>query len=652
MRLIKLKCFHNKLFPFRYGEYPELCGILHKYIRPKDIILVVGCGNSKLSQDLYDVGYSSITNIDLSGVVIKQMMEANKTRTGMSWSQMDATAMNFDAENFSVVLDKGTLDAMCTDDSMEVQKRTQKYFSEVSRVLSEKGGRFVCITLLQSHILKLLLDFFSTNNFMFRVVRCMEAEKKTAETSASGQSMPVFVVVATKFKLLQQKLFEVCLVGEIIQRLSDEREIRQAIESIQQAAMIQNGLTKNSQAALDSEIQLELYKPNTSVPRYKIYVLDQKPMRGNGQFACFVVPQGREMEWLFSTTEGRRKLQESSKHNRLAIVSMQRDHSYASLDSVQRELDSYITSLAQNDLKGKIPYLSLGTDVGQREKICSGTSDQSGPYVVEDISISDNKTLRRLIFLNNQNTIQSEAAVKIVKSKKGLKKAIDKTYLSCQHHLYMTVGLNLSAQQEGRNLVIGLGGGALCTFIHQCLPSIHIIAVEIDPVILDIATKYFGLTINEKIEVKIQDGLEYLKEATRSSPQVTFNSILFDVDSKDSTVGISCPPKAFLEATVLNAVKILIGTSGVFVLNLVCRDNTLRDQVVHDLRQYFSSICTFKLDEDLNEIIYCRNLPLTSSEWQQSLEKSAKQINTLSKKQKIDESCLIDINEFIEGLKI
>lgn len=39
-----------------YGEYPELCGILHKYINDKNRVLIIGCGNSKLSQDLYDIG--------------------------------------------------------------------------------------------------------------------------------------------------------------------------------------------------------------------------------------------------------------------------------------------------------------------------------------------------------------------------------------------------------------------------------------------------------------------------------------------------------------------------------------------------------------------------------------------------------------------
>lgn len=42
---------------FRYGEYPELCEILVKYVKMKDDILIVGCGNSTLSMSLYDVGY-------------------------------------------------------------------------------------------------------------------------------------------------------------------------------------------------------------------------------------------------------------------------------------------------------------------------------------------------------------------------------------------------------------------------------------------------------------------------------------------------------------------------------------------------------------------------------------------------------------------
>ena len=44
-----------------------------RYCKTKDDILVVGCGNSTLSADLFDVGHRSLVSIDLSEVVVSQM---------------------------------------------------------------------------------------------------------------------------------------------------------------------------------------------------------------------------------------------------------------------------------------------------------------------------------------------------------------------------------------------------------------------------------------------------------------------------------------------------------------------------------------------------------------------------------------------------
>ena len=67
-----------------YGEYGELCGILHKYIKPNDDVLMVGCGNSKLSSDLYDVGYKNMVSIDISDKVIDQMQRQKRSmQTGL-----------------------------------------------------------------------------------------------------------------------------------------------------------------------------------------------------------------------------------------------------------------------------------------------------------------------------------------------------------------------------------------------------------------------------------------------------------------------------------------------------------------------------------------------------------------------------------------
>lgn len=55
-------------------------------------------------------------NIDVSQVVIKQMKDLNRVkRPDLVFEQMDATKMTYDDGKFSVVLDKGTLDALMPD---------------------------------------------------------------------------------------------------------------------------------------------------------------------------------------------------------------------------------------------------------------------------------------------------------------------------------------------------------------------------------------------------------------------------------------------------------------------------------------------------------------------------------------------------------
>lgn len=175
---------------------------MHKYIKQKDAILITGCGNSSISADLYDVGYSNITNIDVSEVVIKQMKAVNASRIDMKFICMDALKMSFPNEEFSVILDKGTLDALMPDDTKETIERIDKYFAEIKRVL-KLGGRYFCISLLQKHILKKLVMEFSDKSWMFRVIRCHEAEEKNVE-NGDGNTLPVFIVVVTKFKQMPQ----------------------------------------------------------------------------------------------------------------------------------------------------------------------------------------------------------------------------------------------------------------------------------------------------------------------------------------------------------------------------------------------------------------------------------------------------------------
>ncbi|XP_072936789.1 eEF1A lysine and N-terminal methyltransferase homolog [Epargyreus clarus] len=630
----------NKAFEW-YGEYLELCAHLHKYIKKGDSILITGCGNSTLSADLYDVGYTNITNIDVSEVVIKQMRSINANRMGMKFICMDALNMSFGNEEFNVVLDKGTLDALMPDDLEDTVQRIDKYFSEIKRVL-KPSGRFVCISLLQSHILKHLLNTFCDRSWMFRVVRCHEAEEKNA-LDGDGSTLPVFVVVATKFKEMPKLILEACMAGEKMQRLETTEELKACIKSIQDTAFVTNGLAKTTLDG-DDEVSLDLMQPGEETPRYTLYVVDQKRSQAINKYAVFIVPQGRESEWLFGTAAGRRQLQDSARFGRLVVAVLRRGHLFSSLDAVKDELAHSAKMLAPSGFTGQIPFLSLGSDVGRRSRVRSGGSALSGRYVVEDVDV-DGDTHRRLLFLDNQFLVQSEAKLKTVKRKNKMKTVVDFGHISL-YHSFMCVGAQLAGTSS--IAVLGLGGGSLCMFLKKCLHNPRIVAVELDPAMLDVAKTDFELETDERLQVQIKDGVDFLREEADKGQQ--YGAVMFDMDSKDRTLGLSCPPPQFLENDSLSHVKKILSDNGHFILNLVCRDTQLQSNILGTLKQHFKHLASAKLYEEVNEIIFAANGSRAYST--DVLEKAASELNALSKQRNLVKDKCVDLKDFLQSITI
>ncbi|KIY68899.1 S-adenosyl-L-methionine-dependent methyltransferase [Cylindrobasidium torrendii FP15055 ss-10] len=105
----------NKTFDW-FKTYADVAPILRELIPNKNArILMLGCGNSTLSEDMYDDGYTNIVNVDYSSVVIAQMKARHEgVRPGMEWKVMDVRALEFNDASFDVAIDKGTMDAMMT----------------------------------------------------------------------------------------------------------------------------------------------------------------------------------------------------------------------------------------------------------------------------------------------------------------------------------------------------------------------------------------------------------------------------------------------------------------------------------------------------------------------------------------------------------
>jgi spermidine synthase len=61
-------------------------------------------------------------------------------------------------------------------------------------------------------------------------------------------------------------------------------------------------------------------------------------------------------------------------------------------------------------------------------------------------------------------------------------------------------------------LEIGLGGGRTASYLHHYLPEVQITSVELDPVVFELARKYFKVKVDDKFTVMTKDGRLFLTD--------------------------------------------------------------------------------------------------------------------------------------------
>ena len=146
-----LKGYWDKIYngyfdkkPFDWLEdWQSLKGILEPRINKKDKILNIGCGNACLTEDMYDNGYHNIINMDFSQVVIDQMQSKNSSRHKMVYETGDVLDMKYADQEFDIVIDKSTLDAISCGGKGSYVNMARALF-EVQRVLKTGG---ICIVI-------------------------------------------------------------------------------------------------------------------------------------------------------------------------------------------------------------------------------------------------------------------------------------------------------------------------------------------------------------------------------------------------------------------------------------------------------------------------------------------------------------------------
>jgi spermidine synthase len=91
----------------------------------------------------------------------------------------------------------------------------------------------------------------------------------------------------------------------------------------------------------------------------------------------------------------------------------------------------------------------------------------------------------------------------------------DELALPVVYTRFMTVGLAYASGLD--NLIeIGFGGGRTAWYLHKHLPALDITCVELDPAVVELARKYFGVRSEDRFEIAVADGRSYLLKSKQT----------------------------------------------------------------------------------------------------------------------------------------
>jgi spermidine synthase len=180
------------------------------------------------------------------------------------------------------------------------------------------------------------------------------------------------------------------------------------------------------------------------------------------------------------------------------------------------------------------------------------------------------------------------------------------------HHLEspyppaMIAGLAL-AERIDRLAVLGLGGGTIPAFLRAHLQLCRIDVVEIDPIVADIARRFFGFAEDPMLRLYIEDARRFLE---RSSGR--YDAII--VDCSDAG-GI--PPHLATREFLLRA-RGQVAQGGVVIGNIWSqRANRHYDSMIRTYCDVFESVILLSVPEIGNQIVHAlpQRLELTAADF-------------------------------------
>lgn len=151
-----------------------------------------------------------------------------------------------------------------------------------------------------------------------------------------------------------------------------------------------------------------------------------------------------------------------------------------------------------------------------------------------------------------------------------------------------------------RVLMAGLGGGSTQRAYQHYSTNVTVHTVELDPVVVEVAKKFFGVTESARHRIFTDDARVYLRRTTN-----TYDVILMDAYTT-TRYGSSLPPHLTTREFFTSASQHL-GTNGVLAYNVIGQTDGWRAKVIgalyRTMKEVFPQVYLFPAEDSQNVVM-------------------------------------------------
>ncbi len=180
----------------------------------------------------------------------------------------------------------------------------------------------------------------------------------------------------------------------------------------------------------------------------------------------------------------------------------------------------------------------------------------------------------------------------------------DPLYLVSPHTQAMMLGVVLKPDLTDVHMM-GLGAGRVPMLLHHFFPQIMIDCTETDPDVVDVAQAFFGVALDERLQIHLQDGRRFLEN---QQPTKKYDIIFIDAFDGTGSSPFTLSTKEFYALCKRN-----LRSDGIVISNLLRQDRLFCDKV-RTTYECFSFVACVSIKEWGGSVFYGSDRPFESSD--------------------------------------